>query len=437
MARKSKSKSKASDKKNIFILALTILLPLIGVVGGYYLIQSRVLFDIFAEAGVPDGWTLHVIDGVGDGADGVKLADVNKDGYQDISTGWEQGGSIRLYMNPGPSAVTVNWPKVEVGKVGSPEDALLFDYNNDGNVDAVSATEGSNKKIYIHTAPSSADTLNATKWTTQALPASVGVMQWMFVVPLQVDGKNGVDIVAGGKNSGAQIGWFESPSSPSILGGWKWHPMSDAGWVMSIIPFDMDADGDKDILVSDRHNDKLAGVRWLKNPGPAASTGKWEDVTISSASNQVRFTSLGDLDRDGLVDVVTADAHQIIFSKRLNAEGTKWEDHLIPMPSNAGFGKGINVADVDLNGKPDIVLTFVHGEKDKISAAWMSYDTDPMNGKWTSHNIGGSNGIKFDVAVLDDLDRDGDSDLITTEENEGADSTGLGVIWYENPTRHK
>ena len=39
---------------------------------------------------------------------------------------------------------------------------------------------------------------------------------------------------------------------------------------------------------------------------------------------------------------------------------------------------------------------------------------------------------KYDNVAIRDLDRDGDLDVITTEENAGPGSRGLGVIWYEN-----
>ena len=47
-------------------------------------------------------WTRHTIDGTLEGADGVRLADVNRDGWQDIVTGWEESGQVRVYQNPGP-----------------------------------------------------------------------------------------------------------------------------------------------------------------------------------------------------------------------------------------------------------------------------------------------------------------------------------------------
>ena len=46
-------------------------------------------------------WKRHVIDDASKGADGVRLADVNGDGHLDIATGWEQGGVVRVCLNPG------------------------------------------------------------------------------------------------------------------------------------------------------------------------------------------------------------------------------------------------------------------------------------------------------------------------------------------------
>ena len=46
-------------------------------------------------------------------------------------------------------------------------------------------------------------------------------------------------------------------------------------------------------------------------------------------------------------------------------------------------------------------------------------------------------GIKHDKLMLDDLDGDGDLDIVTTEESGNTGlyfiDRGLGLIWYENP----
>ena len=42
-------------------------------------------------------------------------------------------------------------------------------------------------------------------------------------LPMQVDGKGGLDLVVGSKNRDAQIGWLESPTEPRDLAAWRWH----------------------------------------------------------------------------------------------------------------------------------------------------------------------------------------------------------------------
>lgn len=67
--------------------------------------------------GVP--WKSHIIDDSSQGADGVKLADVDGDGTLDIAVGWEEGGVTRVYLNPGPKDSKSQWPAVTVGKTPS------------------------------------------------------------------------------------------------------------------------------------------------------------------------------------------------------------------------------------------------------------------------------------------------------------------------------
>ena len=118
-------------------------------------------------------WKIHTIDKSSQGADGVRLLDVNSDGLMDIATGWEEGGIIRAYLHPQKGQEKKLWPAVTVGEVKSPEDAVFIDINKDGAVDLVSSCEGSTRSMFIHWAPQSAkDYLDVTKWQTSAIPAT-------------------------------------------------------------------------------------------------------------------------------------------------------------------------------------------------------------------------------------------------------------------------
>jgi hypothetical protein len=69
----------------------------------------------------------------------------------------------------------------------------------------------------------------------------------------------------------------------------------------------------------------------------------------------------------------------------------------------AGSGKAIRVADVDLDGKPDLVLATANAQK-AHGIVWMSYRKSPLDETWDVHDISGMEGIKFDLIQLIDLD---------------------------------
>src|SRR5688572_28215766 len=101
--------------------------------------------DRTEPAGEP--WRRHTIDDSSLGPDGVRLADVNGDGLPDIATPWEQGGQVVVYIHPGRDKVSERWPRVVVGQVGDPEDAVFVDLDGDGTLDVVSASEGTTRTM--------------------------------------------------------------------------------------------------------------------------------------------------------------------------------------------------------------------------------------------------------------------------------------------------
>ncbi len=140
-------------------------------------------------------WPRHTIDPADKaagklGADGVRLGDFNDDGLLDITTGWEQGGAIVVYQNPGPAKAKSAWPSVTIGRVASPEDAVFADLDGDGNLDVISSCEGRERTMYVHWAPAKRkDYLKSNAWVTEAIPATKQKQSWMFAEPAQIDGR--------------------------------------------------------------------------------------------------------------------------------------------------------------------------------------------------------------------------------------------------------
>lgn len=379
-------------------------------------------------------WKRHVIDDASRGADGARLRDVNGDGLLDLVTGWEEGGQVRVCLHPGKTQVRERWPSVMVGKVGAPEDAVFVDLDGDGAVDVVSSCEGKTNAVFVHWAPSDKTRLlDPAAWKTEAFPAVKGMCQWMFCEPIQIDGKRGIDLVVGGKNKNGQIGWLESPANPRDLSAWKYHPLMRAGWIMSLVAVDMNGDKHEDIVISDRRG-KNSGCLWLQNPGPGPEQSKpWKIHRIGPKGDEVMFLDVADLDRDGKVDILvpTFDRKLHFFRQKTS---TDWDHHPIAFPAGTGSGKAIRVADIDLDGKLDLVVACANA-KNLRGIVWMSARKSVFDEVWDVHDLSGVGGVKFDLIQLVDLDGDGDLDVINTEEAAAGAGKGLGVVWYENPTR--
>ena len=369
-------------------------------------------------------WTRHTIDNSSRGAGGVKLIDINTDGRPDVATAWKEAGAIRVYYNEGRVGVRSPWPQVTVGNVGSPEDAVFADLDSDLAFDVVSACEGDQRALFVHWAPKNFDRYFDPKaWTTGIIPASRDRMMWMFALPMQVDGLHGVDLIAGGKGPGAELGWMEAPANARDLAAWRWHRLRPAGWIMSIHTLDMDSDGDLDILFSDRNGER-SGIYWLQNPGRAAPPSQpWPEHLIGAQGTEAMFLDVADFDGDGLHDIVAAvKPRETRIFKRRSKDGLRWASETIAWPAMVGTAKAVRLADVNNDGRVDLIYSAEQADGELRGVAWMDLASR------TVHDISGAPGTKYDLMELYDLDADGDLDVLTTEETDG-----LGVVWYENP----
>ena len=377
-------------------------------------------------------WQLHAIGNTLSGADGVKLQDINSDGLLDIATGWEESGITKIYINPGGNLSKRLWPSVIVGITPDVEDAVFADIDGDGRQDVISCCEGECKKLFVHWCPAEdGDLLDPSAWQQSELPID---QQLMFAWPAQVDGKGGVDLIVGAKNQDATLFWVENPGGTRALEKLSVHTITDAGWVMSIWPCDMDDDGDLDVMITDRRG-VSAGCRWLENPASEyAQKDRWKSHAIGDPVPEFLSCTISDIDQDGLNDIIAAhDEHKIVIYRRLDKSGDRWSEHIIDTDETIGHPRAVMVADIDQDGRNEIVLTTWQA-KDKHGVVCLKTTGNSPGGIWDTYKISGDDlGDKYDRVELIDLDGDGDLDVLTCEENEGPESQGLGVIWYENP----
>ena len=371
-------------------------------------------------------WKRHAIDNQLQGADGIKLADANGDGLPDVCTGWEESGKTRIYLHPGHEKAREPWPFAEAGRTPSVEDAVWTDLDNDGALDLITCTEGSDRKIYFHWQNEATDNIISFE-DPVSLPSTRGITRWMYAMPADIDNIHGVDLFVGSKNPGGQIGWIQSPENPRDLKAWNYHKLVAAAWVMSLEPVDLDKDGDVDLVYSDRKGVD-SGVFWLENPGNPRKPWPRHSIGFQGARD-LMFLSVQRSTTGSTQVLATAKPNVIRLFECGAGPRVRWKLIAERTFSLEKFGtaKAVAMHDFDDDGKPDLVGTCEQADGER-SGVYLMKAFEFGSEKLEAIDIGGPEGVKFDRLELLDLDGDGDCDVLTCEEKDG-----LGVIWYENP----
>ena len=377
-------------------------------------------------------WKRHLIDTADpanhrSGADGVRLGDLNGDGRPDLVTGWEEGNQIRVCLQPVAGKVKKPWQAITVGKVGSPEDAVFADLDNDGRLDVVSATEGSERTVFVHWAPQApGEITDESLWKTAPVSATAGKQWWMYSLPLDVDRDGDIDLIVGSKNTGASVSWLRNPGGTSArdLSKWEATRLAGAGWIMSLEL--LEQDGERFLVYSDRKG-PTSGIYLA----PLLKEAPWfgAPIAIGAAGEEVMFLDIAHYDDDSRVDIVAAiRPHTVRVHLQPENLTEAWEKTINydPVPIDRfGSVKAVRVVKpplrIDPWSEPRMVVTCENAIGEKAGVIRTSNTT-----AWES--VSGPEGIKFDRIELLDLDEDGDLDIITCEEK-----AGLGVVWYENP----
>lgn len=411
-------------------------------------------------------WQMHTIDSSSQGADGVRLADVNGDGLPDVVTGWEEAGQVRLYLHPGYVTVRKPWRSELLGRVSDPEDAVAMKVA--GQSVFISSTERQNQKLYIHhrddSRPESV-TWNTTPISNSWSPEPIAVracrvvqlgrlmravglddlcwrgrmpQRWMYALPLAWNGRPA--FVAGSKEHNGTITLFEHGGGS--IADWRATPLARVGWTMSIVQINDDRSDDIRLVYSDRRGSDLDGNGRLDDSidpkiEPSAPSrgifalenkgGHWSRRELWRSGDEVMFLYVGDVNSDGRGDIVAATKGGYVIVLEAKGRGV-FTAKKIPLPVGVNRDlKAVAVGDMDGDGVPDLVFSVETAKRDDLRVFMAQLDYSNLRITKVI-DIAGRVGQKFDRLELVDLNGDGCLDVLTTEEN-----AGLGVIWFENP----
>ena len=216
------------------------------------------------------------------GADGLQMADLDRDGHLDIISVHEDSHHVRVaYASDDPDT----WFRLslaEGAEARAAEDVAIGDLNGDGFADAVIACEQGHL-LYLQNPGSRTpgNTVRGWRWDRVIPEVTRGRGSFIRVFLADLNGDGRLDVLATNKGSGrskeaiaekpeTEISWFETPDDPLDATGWAEHVLGSVKVPINAQPIDLDRDGDLDVFAGSRGESR---VFWFENPAQREGGG--------------------------------------------------------------------------------------------------------------------------------------------------------------------
>lgn len=317
---------------------------------------------------------------------GLAMGDLTGDGYQDIVSG------RYFYRNPGGEMVGV-WPRIEFPI--NVDAILLPDVDGDGRLDVVAQRL---PEVYW-LKPSDSSGASWTARVVASVPQTSHRNSQGYVLADIVPGGKPEILLAGGDG----IYCIRIPDNPRSQ-PWPAHRIAAGTADEGIGTGDLDGDGRTDIVAVYGDGTKLA---WWRNPGTLET--EWPRYPLGATYKQADRIAVLDVNRDGRLDVVVTEeassqpACLYWFEHPAQGIEEQWRRHTVVCQYTLN---SLDVGDLDRDGVPEIVTAEHRG--------WKRLEIWKNAGEgraWRNYQV--STGRENHLgARLCDLDNDGDLDIV-------------------------
>jgi len=358
-------------------------------------------------------WTLHDIVANLSGAHDAQVADVNGDGLLDVVTAAYDADDISWFVNDGDITGTGPWARMVV-RTGF-DGAICVgsgDLDGDGDLDLAAGAYLAGDVYWFAN-----DGGDGTAWVADDVTFALdGVYS---VQPVDMDGDGTLDLLAAGRLAD-RVTWFENEGSY-----WVSRDVATAfDGARSALAVDLDGEGDLDVVAAAEFGDEVA---WWPNRSTHRTALFPAAEVVDDATNYVQTLAVADMDRDGVLDIVTGQRNESAESDIIvwRQEGDGWTPVVVDTDFNGVTD--LRLVDVNCDGALDIVSMAVYDD----ALAWYE-NAGPTT--YLAHPIGGT-GSWGDLDTAD-LDCDGDLDVVAIDWSSAdltwwENSAGDGSVWLE------